>query len=242
VIPSGPTLGFVLPYLPYSTRRRHPAGVATVAVLADAIAKATPSLTPEQRQREFLTLAVGVALHEAVHVVANGWADRPAPSAERVQAWRALLETDPPPTTARVPWAWHGPQFIRLCLHVQRRAERAGWHCVIHDPASQSLSSWRAYAAALSHELDSNERTLSDILATPLPAAFVRRFRADVFDWIRSQPDPPAARRLVAKHGGICDPMADSVRSAALRERCRFDRTLFFTGPCCTAPWYRPIY
>ena len=135
-----------------------------------------------------------VAIHEVCHALAaDEWpADMPdkkqhaEPLADGLAFWCEIFHPEKPkaPKYHPIPWAMHGPRFIRACIHVVKRmiAQRDGLHlgstCVAGP--YYGLSSHWSYADALADEPEQLAHLpIRSILATPPPVAFTALWEKD---------------------------------------------------------------
>lgn len=163
-------------------------GRGAAAVIND-IALANDWADAEDFELAFLL----VALHELAHVLERDqlYRARPDASPERLIHETLVLAqavAEPEPAAPQTPpFQHHGDSFIRTCIHVSYRANH------LNVPARPSglcagsrygLSPAYQYGEALGDEPEQlAEAKFRDILARPLPDAFVQLWNQDVTDW-----------------------------------------------------------
>jgi len=167
------------------------------AILLDpeAIAAEAEHRVQPARRRVFSAVAMGLVLHELAHIIDFGTRpDEAEPDPGLIQFARLSLAADltgvEAPTNgpgATVPWRGHEWRFIRIALHVARRAAAMGFAVTagdVFDARDYELSPTHRYVAALGDELALlTSQPITTIDDLPPPAAFVALWEADVRAW-----------------------------------------------------------
>lgn len=161
----------------------------TIALSPRAIADHYPA---SRRRGLFPVAALGVAGHEAIHLACEGLdLEAPAdvtPNYDGAALLRTIEATGGKTLEQAVaPFAGHGPDFIRVCLHFAHRAAGLGiTDADVFDAPAYGLSSTWAYVKALGNERQRlADVPLTTIAQTPPPPALVALFRSDVIRWAR---------------------------------------------------------
>ena len=129
--------------------------------------------------------ALGIALHEAAHLLPAGPVDDPPHAAELIDAQVAafsrflLTDVDFEPT----PCEYHGADFLRICCHLQHRAKLAGFEL----PFPALVEGWHyqrpplvRFARVLGDEPDRMLGcSFAEILSQPAPAEFLELSKGD---------------------------------------------------------------
>lgn len=161
-----------------------------VAIAADAAHRVQPA-----RRRVFPAVAMGLVLHELAHIIDFGpRQDEAEPDPDLIQFGRLSLAADMTGTEvptngpgAAVPWRGHEWPFIRIALHLARRAARLGIDIAprdIFDARDYELSPTSRYIAALGDEPTRLAGwSVTTINNSSPPAALAALWQADVSAW-----------------------------------------------------------
>jgi len=139
----------------------------------------------------------GSVVHEATHIMVEGWLpgyrpEAPEPDPVYVQftkiVFRAVLEkpaTELSTLALRHDFDRHGPDWLRVMLHLRHRVLKQGLYLPLNRPFQQSYHSnilW--YDAVLASEcLAMEAATAAEILATPAPEKFLEQFEEDELEF-----------------------------------------------------------
>jgi hypothetical protein len=148
------------------------------------------TLAAECDPEDIETYFTAVVLHELAHILERPRPYRPRPAAvpERIK-FEALVMANmvagsPTPQEAQGAFRAHGNSFIRVALHLHRRAARRGTYIapsLLCAGRPYGLSHARAYLEALGDEPRRLAKcAFREILSLPAPAAFAALWQSDL--------------------------------------------------------------
>lgn len=141
---------------------------------------------------------VAIAHHELGHHLDHPAPNLTSPLPAHFVAHFAAVRGQPFEPSPAYPWEGHGPQFVRVCRHLQWRAIEAG-HLALPEMLTfagsvYGLSSAQHYTATMANEPQNRRgESIRSIAASPLPPAMAALYGADWLSWVKSLPITTAA-------------------------------------------------